>query len=192
MDIILASASPRRKEILSSLGLNFKVIVSSVSEESIPKDLPPHIYVQELSMLKSTDVAKNIKKESLCIGADTIVYHNQKIIGKPKNFDEAFNMLSSFSGSFHEVISSVSVTNSKSMKTVTDYCITKVYFSHLSDDEIASYINRFSPYDKAGGYGIQEYAGAFIEKIEGDYFNVVGLPVNKLYKLLKKEFDFII
>ena len=192
MDIILASASPRRKEILSSLGLNFKVIVSSVSEDSIPKDLPPHIYVQELSMLKSTDVAKNIKKESLCIGADTIVYHNQKIIGKPKNFDEAFNMLSSFSGSFHEVISSVSVTNSKSMKTVTDYCTTKVYFSHLSDDEIVSYINRFSPYDKAGGYGIQEYAGAFIEKIEGDYFNVVGLPVNKLYKLLKSEFDFII
>ncbi len=192
MDFILASKSPRRREILSGVGLEFKVVESHVDESGIAKDIPPKFYVQELAMLKSADVASKSHKGALVIGADTVVVSDGKIIGKPHNFDEAYQMLSSFSGSTHTVVSGISVTDSTTMTTVTDYCETEVSFFPMTDTEIADYINTYKPYDKAGAYGIQEYAGVFIEKINGDYYNVVGLPLSRLYQLLKKEFGVII
>lgn len=192
MNFVLASKSPRRSALLKEIGLEFDVVVSSVDESSIPKDLPPHIYVQELAMLKSTHVASSLPKGTLVIGADTVVVSEDEIIGKPKDFDDAFRMLSSFSGSSHKVVSGISVTCTDDLKTVSDFCETKVCFSEMTDEEIINYINKFSPYDKAGAYGIQEYAGVFVEKIDGDFYNVVGLPISKLYQLLKKEFDVII
>ena len=192
MNFVLASKSPRRKEILSGVGLQFDIMESSVDESTVSKELPPHFYVQELAMLKSTDIASKIKGSSYVIGADTVVVSNGKIIGKPQSFEDAFDMLSSFSGSSHKVISGISVTNSEDMTTVTDYCETEVVFYPMSDAEITDYINTYKPYDKAGAYGIQEYAGVFVEKINGDYYNVVGLPLSKLYQLLKKEFGVII
>ncbi len=186
---ILASKSPRRRSLLEDIGLKFTIVESTVDESIIAKDLPPHIYVQELAMLKSSSVAGELGPGYLVIGADTVVVHRGKIIGKPKDFDEAFAMLSSFSGTSHKVYSGISVTDSDNLRTVTDYQVTDVYFSHMSDKEISDYINTYKPFDKAGAYGIQEYAGVFVDKIDGDFFNVVGLPLSKLYKLLKKEFD---
>ncbi len=190
--IILASKSPRRSELLKNIGIKFDIIESSVDESVIPKDLPPKLYVQELAMLKSSSVASHLGSGHLVIGADTVVVHDGKIIGKPKDFDDAFNMLSSFSGTSHTVYSGISVTDSATLRTVTDYAATDVYFSKISPKEITDYINTYSPYDKAGAYGIQEYAGVFISKIDGDFFNVVGLPMSKLYELLKREYDVII
>ena len=192
MNFVLASKSPRRREILSGVGLRFDIMESSVDESTVSKELPPHFYVQELAMLKSTDIASKIKSPSYVFGADTVVVSDGKIIGKPQSFEDAFDMLSSFSGASHKVVSGISVTNSEDMTTVTDYCETEVVFYPMSDAEIADYINTYKPYDKAGAYGIQEYAGVFVEKINGDYYNVVGLPLSKLYQLLKKEFGVII
>jgi len=192
MKFVLASKSPRRKEILSNVGMKFDICESDVDESGVPKELPPHIYVQELAMLKSTDVASKAAHDTLVIGADTVVVADGKIIGKPSSFEDAYEMLSSFSGKSHSVVSGISVTDTNDMRTVTDFCVTEVYFSKMTGDEISDYINTYKPYDKAGAYGIQEYAGVFIEKIDGDYYNVVGLPLSKLYQLLKKEFDVII
>jgi len=192
MKFILASKSPRRRELLGTMGLKFDIMESTVDESVISKDTDPQIYVQELAMLKSSSVASDAGKGYLVIGADTVVVKDNEIIGKPKNFDHAFAMLKSFSGSSHKVYSGISVTDSTSGKTVTDYCETEVFFSDMTDDEIRDYINTYSPYDKAGSYGIQEFASVFIEKIHGDFFNVVGLPVSKLYRLLKKEFNVVI
>ncbi|MBQ6894010.1 MAG: septum formation protein Maf [Clostridia bacterium] len=192
MKFILASKSPRRKELLGNLGLKFEIMESSADESVISKDIPPEIYVQELAMIKSTSVAACAEKNSLVIGADTVVVADGKIIGKPKNFDEAFSMLSSFSNSSHKVYSGISVTDSSSGRTVADWCETEVFFNEMTPCEIENYINTYKPYDKAGAYGIQEYASVFIEKINGDFFNVVGLPLSKLYGLLKKEFDVVL
>ena len=192
MKFILASKSPRRREILQMAGLEFDVIESQVDETTVSKDLPTKFYVQELAMLKSTNIASKSKSGTLVIGADTVVVCGDEIIGKPKSFDEAFRMLASFSGSTHTVVSGISVTDSTTMTTVTDYCETDVTFFPMTDSEITDYINTYKPYDKAGAYGIQEYAGVFVEKINGDYYNVVGLPLSKLYQLLKKEFGVII
>lgn len=192
MNFILASKSPRRRELLGTMGLKFEVKESIVDESVISKDTEPKIYVQELAMLKSSSVASDSGEGYLVIGADTVVVKDGEIIGKPKNFDDAFGMLKSFSGSSHKVYSGISVTDSTSGRTVTTYCETEVFFNHMSDDEITSYINTYSPYDKAGSYGIQEFASVFINKIDGDFFNVVGLPISKLYNLLKQEFNVVI
>lgn len=192
MKFVLASKSPRRREILSGIGMDFSVMESDVDESQVPKDLEPKLYVQELAMLKSTDVASKSEKKSIVIGADTVVVNDMGILGKPSDFDEAFSMLSSFSGKSHKVISGISVTESDTMTTVTDYCETEVFFSKMTNDEISNYITTYKPYDKAGAYGIQEYGGVFIDRINGDFYNVVGLPLSKLYRLLKKEFGIII
>ena len=147
MKFVLASKSPRRRDILSSIGLEFTINQSNVDESGISKDLPPRIYVQELAMLKSTDIASKLKSGHIVIGADTVVVVEGEIIGKPKDFNDAFKMLSSLSGKSHTVVSGISVTNTDDMTTVTDFCETKVFFSAMTDEEISSYINRFSPYD---------------------------------------------
>ena len=188
MDIILASASPRRKELLSLLDISFKIMVSD-ADETIDLSLPPYFIAESLSLKKAASVAKNVTKHSLIIGADTIVCKDGKILGKPKDEQDAFNMLKTLSGDWHSVISGVTVLDSKSAKSESFYVETKVKFAHLSDDEINDYIKTKEPNDKAGAYGIQGKGSRFIEKIDGDYFNVVGLPIQKLYTVLKKEFN---
>lgn len=188
MDIILASASPRRKELLTLLDIPFKIMVSD-ADETIDLSLPPYFTAESLSLKKAAAVAKNVTTHALIIGADTIVCKDGQILGKPKNETDAFNMLKTLSGDWHSVISGVTVLDNKSAKSESFYVETKVKFAHLTDKEINDYIKTKEPMDKAGSYGIQGKGSRFIEKIDGDYFNVVGLPVQRLYTVLKKEFN---
>ncbi len=188
MEIILASASPRRKELLSLLDIPFKTMVSD-ADETIDTSLPFYFIAESLSLKKAAAVAKNVREHALIIGADTIVVTDNKILGKPKDEQDAFNMLKELSGKWHSVISGVTVLDNITAKSESFYVETKVKFSELSDEEINTYIKTKEPMDKAGAYGIQGKGSKFIEKIEGDYFNVVGLPVHALYKVLKKEFN---
>lgn len=190
--IILASASPRRKELLESLGIKFEVIVSEADEKKINKDaMPQNLYVQELALLKAAAVLKKIgKTNALIISADTIVCCDNKILGKPKSREDAKEMLKFLSGKCHFVYSGICVMDAKTSFSVLKSQETKVYFKELSDEVIDSYIKTNEPFDKAGAYGIQGFGAVLIDKIEGDYFNVVGLPISKLYEVLKDEFDF--
>ena len=189
--IILASASPRRKELLSILTPDFEIITAEADEESIDKALPVHLYVQELAMLKAAATVREIGrlKNSLVIGADTVVYHNENILGKPKNEEDAFEMLCNLSGDCHSVYTGICVINPYDAKIVCKYCKTDVYFKELSPNDVMGYIKTGEPMDKAGAYGIQGKGAMLVEKIDGDYHNVVGLPVSLLADLLKDEFD---
>ena len=186
--IILASQSPRRSELLKNIGLEFSVIVTDTDESVVPKDLEPGLYVRELSFLKATAAAKTVKDDCYIIGADTVVVLDGKILGKPKDREEAFSMLSEMSGRVHSVYTSVTITDTRSMYSVSEYEKTDVYFRTLSNEEINYYIDNYSVLDKAGAYGIQEFASRFAERIDGDYFNIVGLPVCRLCKVFKREF----
>lgn len=188
MDIILASASPRRRELMSLLDISFKVVVSD-ADETADASLPPYFTAEALSLKKAAAVSKNIATSSVIIGADTIVVLGDKILGKPKDENDARAMLKSLSGKWHSVISGVTVLDTARAKSESFYVETKVKFIALSDKEIDEYIKTGEPMDKAGSYGIQGRGAKFIEKIEGDYFNVVGLPISRLYAVLKKEFD---
>ena len=182
--LYLASASPRRKELLMGLGADI-TIVKTDAEEKIDVNLPPHILVQELALLKGSAAASGLQ-DGLVISADTIVELDGILMGKPKDKTDAARMLKSLSGRSHNVHTAVTVlTKEKSIsKTVT----TKVHFRKLTDKEISDYIYTGEPMDKAGAYGIQGRASKFVSGIEGDYFNVVGLPVCTL-SLMLKEFD---
>lgn len=190
--LILASASPRRKEILENIGLEFDVVVSDTDEGSINGDnLPVSVYVQELALLKASAVAKTgNKKDGLIISADTVVRLDGKILGKPKDKDDAFRMLKMLSGKCHSVFTGVCVMRTKNAFSVCSSVETKVYFKALSDEQIRTYVESGEPMDKAGAYGIQGLGSILVEKIDGDYFNVVGLPICKLSEILKEEFDF--
>jgi len=181
--IILASQSPRRKEILSLLNLEFTVEVKSI-DEIFPKDLKTSKVAEYLAKLKAS-VFTNIKDEQVIITADTVVILNDTILGKPKDKAEATEMLHRLSNRGHEVITGVCLKSAQ--KSITFSSSTKVYFKDLTDAEIDYYIENYKPYDKAGSYGIQEWIGAIgITKIEGSYFNVVGLPIQELNEQLKK------
>jgi len=181
--IILASASPRRKEILSMLGIDFEVIVSSADEKSDIKE--PSGLVGYLSKIKAESVY-NKNPNSIVIGADTVVYLPEVgIMGKPKSKTDAYNMISALSGKTHEVFTGVTVTDISG--SVTFSTVTHVTFKKLSEDEIESYVSTDEPYDKAGAYAVQGRAGVFVERLDGDYFNVVGLPISPLYDVLRKK-----
>jgi len=181
--IILASQSPRRKELLSLLDLEFTVEVKSI-DEIFPKDLKTSKVAEYLAELKASAFT-NIKDDQVIITADTVVILNDTILGKPKDKAEATEMLHRLSNRSHEVITGVCLKSAQ--KTSTFSSSTKVYFKDLTDAEIDYYIENYKPYDKAGSYGIQEWIGAIgITKIEGSYFNVVGLPIQELNEQLKK------
>lgn len=186
--IILASKSPRRKELLQNIGLNFAVAVSDADESSVSKDTEPALYVKELSMIKAFAVAKHCDKNTFVIGADTIVVHNGKILGKPKDRQEAFDMLSALSGDVHYVYTGITVVDTNDLHSVSECEKTTVTMRTLSEREINYYIDNFNVLDKAGSYGIQEYASTFVSSIEGDYFNIVGLPVCRLCTLISREY----
>ncbi len=179
--IILASSSPRRQQFFRELDLDFVIQIKEV-EEIYPKELEGTEITDFLADLKSKPFT-NLSKNDLLITSDTIVWLNDKALGKPKNEDEAFAMLKELSGKKHEVITSISIKSVAFQKIIND--ITTVYFKEITDEEINYYIKNHKPFDKAGAYGIQEWLGFIaIHKMEGSYFNVVGLPIHKLYKEL--------
>ncbi len=183
MKLILASASPRRQKILEDLGIPFEIKISNVPEE-LNLALPPYELVETLARLKAANVAKEMK-EGLIIGADTIVVLDEKILGKPTSEADAKKMLRSLSGREHLVFSGLAIVDGKSGKQQLAHEITRVYFKQLTEAEIESYISSGESFDKAGAYGIQGKGGLFVERIDGCYFNVVGLPIHLLYLLLK-------
>ncbi len=188
---ILASGSPRRKELLTAVGLDFEVVVSDADETSVSKDVSVDIYVQELALLKAAATAKAVlkRKDALIIAADTIVTLDGKLLGKPRDEDDAFDMLKSLSGRRHDVYTGYCVMRVSDGFTVCDRVKTEVEFKTLDDDWIRRYIKTGEPMDKAGAYGIQGRGALLVNKIDGDYFNVVGLPVSALSETLKNEFD---
>lgn len=182
-NLILASGSPRRQQFFKDLGLDFKIILKPVKEE-YPNRLRHFEISNYLAQLKSLPFEKTLKDNDILITSDTIVWHNNEALGKPRSKDDAFTMIKSLSNATHEVITSVCLKTTNSQKTI--HAITKVTFKALTDDEIWYYVNNFSPMDKAGAYGIQEWFGFIaVTKIEGSYFNVMGLPVHMVYEALK-------
>lgn len=189
--IILASASPRRREILENLGLKFDIVISGADETKLSCDIEPKLYVQEMALLKAGEAGKSIgkSKETLLISADTIVVIDGEILGKPKDKEDAFSMLSKLSGKTHEVITGFCVMDLGSGEAVCRAEVTKVEFKNLTPEIKKSYIDTLEPMDKAGSYGIQGKGGILVKKIDGDYFNVVGLPVSSLTDVLMNDFS---
>lgn len=182
--LVLASTSPRRQEILSLFYKELKIIPSQISELQLVGESPKD-YVFRLAKNKAQDVAKN-SPNSIVVGADTIVLYENKVLGKPSSKDDARKMLELLSNNWHEVLTGVAVVNTFSNKIEVDICQTRVKFSPLTKNEIEWYIETNEPFDKAGAYAIQGYGSLFVEEIEGNYLNVVGLPVPLLRNLLKK------
>lgn len=179
--LILASASPRRKEILQKLGFDFLCCVSDVCE-NYPADMPPRDVAQHLAELKAKDIFEK-NKTSTVIGADTIVVLEGKILGKPKSDTDAAEMLRSLSGKTHWVYTGVCVISSK--KCESFIVASSVTFNELCEDDIEWYVSSGEPRDKAGAYGIQGFGCRFIDSIDGDFYSVMGLPAGKLYRVLK-------
>lgn len=184
--IILASKSPRRKKLLESIKLKFETVISNFNEELVFEENPKKL-VEKISKQKAKLVAEK-NKNAIIIAADTTVVLDKKIIGKPISINNAREILQKLSGRKHEVITGFTILDSKTKKSVTKSVVSKVYFKKLTEKEISTYIKTGEPMDKAGAYGVQDRAGVFIEKIEGDFFNVVGLPIFSVCKTLL-EFD---
>lgn len=186
MKLILASASQRRQELLQRITENFQVIVSDFDEDEVNFRGSFSEYVMKLAKGKAESVASKLKDDSIIIGCDTIVAFKDYFLGKPKDESEAFDMLKLLSGNTHQVYSGISVIDTKNNNNKIDCACTNVKFSSLTDEEIRNYIATKEPMDKAGAYGIQGFGGVFVEEIKGDYYSVVGLPLNKLNKILKE------
>lgn len=188
-EIILASQSPRRKELLEKHGICFRVFVTD-ADETVTEPMTPAQLVEELSCRKAESGAKEFLGQNvLVIAADTVVALENEIFGKPKDGDDAFLMLSKLSGKAHSVFTGVTLARVKNERVSYQkvVCETKVYFKSLTQEEIRDYIATGEPFDKAGSYAIQGIASKFVEKIEGDYDNVVGLPVGEILPLMSGE-----
>ena len=181
--IILASRSPRRQQLLRDLGLRFDVVIKEYTE-TYPEGLGGEEIARYVAHEKAISFKNGISDNEIVITADTIVWCNNKVLGKPLDREDAIRMLEEISGNTHEVITGVCIYSSNKEKTFS--VSTKVTFETLSEEEINYYIDKYKPYDKAGAYGIQEWIGiAACSHIDGSYFNVVGLPVQRLYKELQ-------
>jgi septum formation protein len=180
--ILLASQSPRRRELLKELGLKFEVCSADI-DESYPDDMPHDVVPVYLAEKKADFYKNKIEDKQIIITSDTIVSVEEMILGKPSDYHEAYEMLKSLSGKWHKVATGVCIFSKT--KKVTFNSITNVRFKVLTHEEIDFYITNFKPFDKAGAYGIQEWIGYIaVEEIEGSYFNVIGLPVQRLYEEL--------
>ena len=177
---ILASASPRRKEILSNAGFDFEVIVSD-ADENISEDLTPEKTVEELAKRKALSVWES-NKDAVVFGCDTVVAVDGKILGKPADYEDAFNMLRMLSGKVHTVSTGVCICSAEKLSVFSN--TTRVEFYSLSDETIKSYISTGECRDKAGAYGIQGYGSVLVKEIKGDYFSVMGLPVSQASRVL--------
>ncbi|GIM55256.1 Maf-like protein [Capnocytophaga cynodegmi] len=186
INIILASASPRRQQFFKELHLNYEIILKPI-DETYPENLRKEEITDYLSVQKAKPFNGTLKDNDVLITSDTIVWHEGKALGKPKDYNEGFEMLKSLSGKQHEVITSVCFTTSTKQKLVN--CVTKVTFKQFTDNEIDFYLTEYNPYDKAGAYGIQEWIGYVgVTAVEGSYNNVIGLPTHLVYNVLK-EFE---
>ena len=190
MELILASASPRRKELLEQIGLSFRIIPAK-GEEKITKKLP-HEVVMELSAQKAMEVAKLQTEDCLVLGADTIVAVGEEILGKPKDEQDALRMLMLLQGRKHEVYTGVTLYETGREKINSFYEKTEVYMYPMTEEELVEYIKTGEPMDKAGAYGIQGKGALLVQSIEGDYWNVVGFPASKFEKMLRQEFSIFI
>jgi septum formation protein len=183
-NLILASGSPRRQQIFKDLGLDFEIRLKPI-QELYPEHLTYYHISDYLAKLKAIPFENELKANDILVTSDTIVWHNEEAIGKPKDKLDAFNMIKSLSNSIHEVITSVNFKTVQTQKTV--HAITKVSFEKLSDAEINYYVNNFQTLDKAGAYGIQDWIGLVaVKHLEGSYFNVMGFPVHLVYKTLNE------
>jgi septum formation protein len=182
--IVLGSASPRRKELLTGLDLDFEVRVMEGINESYPKDLRPDLIPVFIAAKKAKAYKKTMPEDELLITADTIVWTYQEVMGKPADRDAAIAMLKQLSGQEHQVITGVCLTSKQ--KTLSFSESSTVVFGELSDEEIEYYVDKYQPFDKAGAYGVQEWIGYVgVEAIKGSFYNVMGLPVRRLYQELK-------
>ena len=185
MKLILASASPRRKELLAKTGLAFDIIPAK-GEETITKTIPAEV-VMELSLQKAREIAEQQTEDCIVNGADTIVAKGDTIMGKPKDEADAFRMLEMISDDCHQVYTGVTIIRTgKNPETITFAEKTDVYLYPISEKDIHAYIKSGDPMDKAGAYGIQGDFAVHVKGIEGDYYNVVGLPIGRVYQELKK------
>lgn len=185
MRFILASASPRRKELLEQIGVKFDILPAT-GKEVITKELPGEV-VMELAKQKAEEVAKTAGADALVLGADTVVAYEGKILGKPKDEADALRMLTMLSGKEHEVYTGVALMDNRDQSMENFFERTKVTMYPVSEEEIRDYIAGGEPMDKAGAYAIQGLGAKFIQKIEGDYNNVVGLPIGRIYQEIKRK-----
>jgi septum formation protein len=186
--VILASSSPRRIELLKQFGIEFEIIPSNV-DESIDQSLLVEENVMQLAKKKAQEVFNKLgedSKQSLVIAADTVVFVEGVILGKPSNEDEAFWMLRKISGKWHTVYTGVCIIDGPSERILVEYEKSNVYIKQMSDEEILNYISTKEPFDKAGAYAIQGFGSLIVERIEGCFYNVVGLPLYKLNIMLQK------
>ncbi|MDI6601917.1 MAG: Maf family protein [Thermoanaerobacteraceae bacterium] len=183
-EFILASSSPRRKELLEQLGLNFEIIPSDIDE--VLKGNTPGDMVKGLALEKATSVSKKVPEGKIIIGADTIVCIDGIIMGKPADEDDAYIMLKRLSGRVHEVYTGLALINTFKGEILNDYECTEVFINELTDEEIENYIKLREPMDKAGAYAIQGKGSLIVKRIKGCYYNVVGLPLGKLREMLLK------
>ena len=189
MEIILASKSPRRKELLSTIVNDFKIIESTFDESSIKINNPKKL-VKALAQGKCEKVFNETSGVRCVIGADSIVVVNNKVLGKPKTEEKAKEMLRLISGTKHQVLTGMCIKytfDNELISQLSFVCSSTVYFKKLDEKEIEEYVNSKEPLDKAGAYAIQGLAGKFVEKINGSFHNIVGLPVAQLYSVLKQE-----
>ncbi len=184
MKLVLASKSPRRREILSMVTGDFSVRVSD-ADETVEKGIDLYKIPEILSKKKA--LAVESQPDEIIIGCDTVVIYESELLGKPSSKADAKRMLRLLSGTTHYVVSGLAIKHGEKIYSTSE--TTKVVMRELTDSEIESYVEKYNPVDKAGAYGIQEMAGAFVEKIDGDFYNVVGLPLCKLVKVLKDEFN---
>jgi len=185
--IILASKSPRRQELIKELNFDFKIRTNNDVEEIYPDELDPYKVPEYLASLKADPIISSLRENEILLTSDTIVLFQNQILGKPKSKKEGIIMLKKLSGKNHEVITGVQLKDLN--KTISFSSITKVFFKTLSDKEISFYVDKFKPLDKAGSYAIQEWIGYVgIYRIEGCYYNVMGLPLHDIYENIKKHF----
>lgn len=185
MEIILASNSPRRKKILTDLGLEFKVIPSNY-EEKLETDIFSYDLIEDLATQKACDVVRRVENNEIVLGADTVVVLHNRILGKPKDKEEAYTMLSNLSGQTHMVVTSLCGINTKTNRAALLSTTSYVRFKNLGNDLINYYINEFNPLDKAGSYGIQELPDGILDKYEGSFDNIVGLAPEAVIEVLNK------
>lgn len=186
MKIILGSKSPRRQQLVQEIGLPVELRIQEV-DEVYPNDLPLDKIPEYLSELKAQPLLKELQDDEILLTSDTIVLLNGKVLGKPKDEEDAKAMIRQLSNNTHDVITGFHLTSKSKSHTASS--ITKVTFSELTEEEISHYVDTFKPLDKAGSYGIQEWIGYIgVKGIEGCYYNVMGLPVSAIYQVLKKEF----
>lgn len=184
-NIVLASQSPRRQEILDKLNISFDIIPSNFDESSYINS-NPITFVETLAFEKAKDVASKLTSNYIVIGCDTVVVYNNVIIGKPSNKEHAYDLLKTLVGKKHMVYSGIAIIDNENNVSHVDHGVTEVYMRNINDYEISAYIQTGEPLDKAGAYGIQGIGALLVEKIVGDYYNVMGLPINQLYKGLDK------